>query len=141
MATVQVGFCAAQNGKEQKSVCVATAQVRFRAAQNGKEQKSVRGNSSGALSCGSKWEGTEECVRGDSPGALPCGSKWEGTEECVRGDSPGVLMYRVDQNHICTGFIRYFWPANPEIDVHIRCKYTVLANPAYLRPNMESRKS
>ena len=82
-----------------------------------------------------------ECVCGDSPGGLLCGSKWEGTEECVRGDSPGVLMYRVDQNHICTGFIRYFWPANPEIDVHIRCKYTVLANPAYLRPNMESRKS
>ena len=107
----------------------------------GRKGECVCGDSPGGLLCGSKWEGTEECVRGDSSGALPCGSKWEGTEECVRGDSPGVLMYRVDQNHICTGFIRYFWPANPEIDVHIRCKYTVLANPAYLRPNMESRKS
>ena len=36
---------------------------------------------------------------------------------------------RVGQNHICTVYIRYFWHGNYEKYGHIRCIYTVLANP------------
>jgi len=37
--------------------------------------------------------------------------------------------YRVGQNHIHTVYIRYFWQGNHQIYGHIRCIYTVLANP------------
>jgi len=40
-------------------------------------------------------------------------------------------MYRVGQNHIYTVNIRYFWQGNHQIYGHIRCIYTVLANPIY----------
>ena len=36
---------------------------------------------------------------------------------------------RVGQNHIYTVFIRYFWQGSHQIYGHIRCVYTVLANP------------
>jgi hypothetical protein len=36
---------------------------------------------------------------------------------------------RVGQNHIYTVYIRYFWLGNHQIYGHIRCIYTVLANP------------
>jgi len=36
---------------------------------------------------------------------------------------------RVGQNHICTVYIRYFWQGFYQIYGHIRCIYTVLANP------------
>jgi hypothetical protein len=39
------------------------------------------------------------------------------------------MMSRVGQNHIYTVFIRYFWQGNHQIYGHIRCIYTVLANP------------
>jgi len=45
---------------------------------------------------------------------------------------------RVGQNHIYTVCIRYFWQGNHEIYGHIRCIYTVLANPKHLL--MEGRK-
>ena len=38
-------------------------------------------------------------------------------------------MCRVGQNHIYTVYIRYFWQENHQIYDHIRCIYTVLANP------------
>jgi hypothetical protein len=38
---------------------------------------------------------------------------------------------RVGQNHIYTVYIQYFWQENHEIYGHIRCIYTVLANPGY----------
>jgi len=41
-------------------------------------------------------------------------------------------MCRVGQNHIYTVFIRYFWQGNHQIHGHIRCIYTVLANPIHL---------
>ena len=37
---------------------------------------------------------------------------------------------RVGQNHIYTVYIRYFWQGNHQIYGHIRCIYTVLANPS-----------
>jgi len=40
-------------------------------------------------------------------------------------------MSRVGQNHIYTVYIRYFWQGNHQIYGHIRCIYTVLANPRY----------
>jgi len=39
---------------------------------------------------------------------------------------------RVDQNHIYTEYIRYFWQGIHQIYGHIRCIYTVLANPTFL---------
>jgi len=39
---------------------------------------------------------------------------------------------RVGQNHIYTVHIRYFWQGNHQIYGHIRCIYTVLANPNYI---------
>jgi hypothetical protein len=38
---------------------------------------------------------------------------------------------RVGQNHIYTVYIRYFWQGNYQIYGHIRCMYTVLANPTH----------
>jgi hypothetical protein len=38
-------------------------------------------------------------------------------------------MDRVGQNHVYTVFIRYVWQGNHQIYGHIRCIYTVLANP------------
>jgi hypothetical protein len=43
-----------------------------------------------------------------------------------------MYIYRVGQNHIYTVFIRYFWQGNHQIYGHIRCIYTVLANPIYI---------
>jgi hypothetical protein len=40
---------------------------------------------------------------------------------------------RVGQNHIYTVCIRYFWQGNHQIYGHIRCLYTVLANPNHNR--------
>ena len=40
-------------------------------------------------------------------------------------------MTRVGQNHIYTVYIRYFWQGDRQIYGHIRCIYTVLANPTY----------
>ena len=39
------------------------------------------------------------------------------------------LLPRVGQNHIHTVYARYFWQGNYHIYSHIRCIYTVLANP------------
>ena len=41
-------------------------------------------------------------------------------------------MRRVGQNHIYTVYIRCFWQGNHQIYGHIRCIYTVLANPRYV---------
>ena len=41
-------------------------------------------------------------------------------------------MCRVGQNHIYTVYIRYVWQGNHQIYGHIRCIYTVLANPKYV---------
>jgi hypothetical protein len=41
-------------------------------------------------------------------------------------------MCRVGQNHIYTVYIRYFWQENHQIYGHIRCIYTVLANPEHV---------
>ena len=45
----------------------------------------------------------------------------------------GFNMCRVGQNHIYTVYIRYFWQGNHQIYGHIRCIYTVLANPKYVQ--------
>ena len=42
---------------------------------------------------------------------------------------------RVGQNHIYTVYMRYFWQGNHQIYGHIRCIYTVLANPTHLALN------
>jgi len=44
---------------------------------------------------------------------------------------PGCVIIRVCQNHIYTVYIRIFWQRNYQIYGHIRCIYTVLANPSY----------
>ena len=41
-------------------------------------------------------------------------------------------MCRVDQNHIYTVYIQYFWQGNHQIYGHIWCIYTVVANPTYV---------
>jgi hypothetical protein len=40
-----------------------------------------------------------------------------------------LQISRVGQNHIYTVYIRYFWQGNHQIYGHLRCIYTVLANP------------
>jgi len=55
---------------------------------------------------------------------------------CVRLNQPAAvhvkhLMSRVGQNHIYTVHIRYTWQGDHQIYGHIRCVYTVLANPTY----------
>jgi hypothetical protein len=42
-----------------------------------------------------------------------------------------IHMVRIGQNHIYTVYIRYFWQGYHQIYGHIRCIYTVLANPTY----------
>jgi hypothetical protein len=39
---------------------------------------------------------------------------------------------RVGQEHIYTVYIRYFWQKHHQIHGHIRCIYTILANPKRL---------
>ena len=41
------------------------------------------------------------------------------------------FIHRVGQDHIYTVHIQYFWQGNCQIYNHIRCIYTVLANPIY----------
>ena len=41
-------------------------------------------------------------------------------------------IFRVGQDHIYTVHIRYFWQGNHQIYGHIRCIYTVLANPKHI---------
>ena len=43
-----------------------------------------------------------------------------------------TVIYRVDQNHIYTIYIRYFWQGNHQIYGHIRCIYTDLVNPSHI---------
>jgi len=50
---------------------------------------------------------------------------------CSRVGNVGINC-RVGQNHIYTVYIRYFWLGNHQIYGHIRCIYTVLANPNQL---------
>jgi hypothetical protein len=40
-----------------------------------------------------------------------------------------IQMSRAGQNHIYTVYMRCFWQGNHQIYAHIRCRYTVLANP------------
>jgi hypothetical protein len=42
---------------------------------------------------------------------------------------PKAKIHRVGQNHIYTVYIWYFWQGIHQIHGHIRCIYTVLANP------------
>jgi len=60
---------------------------------------------------------------------------------CVQSDLSsddvvvGLLAHRicrVGQNHIYTVYIRCFWQRNHQKYGHIRCIYTVLANPTYM---------
>ena len=39
------------------------------------------------------------------------------------------IIPRVGQNHTCTVYVRYFWQGNYQIYGHVRCVYTMLANP------------
>ena len=48
-------------------------------------------------------------------------------------------MHRVGQNHIYTVYTQYFWQGNRQIYGHIRCIYTVLANPRYAFTCLVSR--
>jgi hypothetical protein len=48
------------------------------------------------------------------------------------GQPSGCHTYRVGQNHIYTVYIWYFWQGFYQIYGHIRCIYTVLANPAHV---------
>ena len=41
-------------------------------------------------------------------------------------------IYKVGQNRMYTVYIRDFWQGNNQIYGHIRCIYSVLANPTYL---------
>jgi hypothetical protein len=45
------------------------------------------------------------------------------------GLARAVYIRRVGQNHIYTVYVRYFWQGNHQKYGHIRCIYTVLANP------------
>jgi hypothetical protein len=52
-----------------------------------------------------------------------------------------VVIHRVGQDHIYTVYIRYFWQKNDQIYGHIRCIYTVLANPIntpFVTPNLDT---
>ena len=60
-----------------------------------------------------------------------CNSRWYGgwpAEMTVYA----LHIYKVGQNHIYTVFLRYFWQENHQIYGHIRCIYTVLANPTHI---------
>jgi len=59
--------------------------------------------------------------------------------KCI-GTAFGYIC-RVGQNHIYTVYIRYYWQGNHEIYGHIRCIYTVLANPNHLIAGMVSHDS
>jgi len=51
---------------------------------------------------------------------------------CTKGIGSCQHKIRVGQNHIYTVYIRYFWyfwQGNHQKYGHIRCIYTVLANP------------
>jgi hypothetical protein len=61
---------------------------------------------------------------------VPCTSK--GTCHCRCMSHAHCCMSRVGQNHIYTVYIRYFWQGNHQIYGHIRCIYTVLANPMHV---------
>ena len=45
----------------------------------------------------------------------------------------GVYIYTVLANPIYTVYIRYFWQGIHQIYGHIRCIYTILANPSHIR--------
>jgi len=49
-----------------------------------------------------------------------------------------LCMCRVGQNHIYTVYIRYFWQGFYQIYGHIRCIYTVMANPMYVLSTLQA---
>ena len=64
------------------------------------------------------------------------------TSPLIHYNQSNSLLTRVGQNHICiymyTVYIRSFWQGNHHIyGGHIRCIYTVLANPTYYPKLME----
>ena len=61
-----------------------------------------------------------------------CASAVGQTPKCFHLPLAGIIMCRVGQNHIYTVYIRYIWQGNHQIYGHIRCIYTVLANPNYV---------
>ena len=65
-----------------------------------------------------------------SPLALFAIQKLEVVNWRTRGSALWTVC-RVGQNHICTVYIRCFWQGNHQLYGHIRCFYTVLANPKY----------
>jgi hypothetical protein len=57
-----------------------------------------------------------------------CSLTWLLSQDCCVNNL-ACCLYRVGQNHIHTVYIRCFWQGNHPIYGHIRCIYTVLANP------------
>ena len=55
------------------------------------------------------------------------------TKPSVKHAAARLRMYRVSQNHKYTVYIRYFWQENHQKYGHIRCIYTVLANPTHVK--------
>jgi len=51
------------------------------------------------------------------------------------------VNFRVGQNRIYAGYMRYFWQENHQIYGQIRCIYTVLANPNVLTSSLHSTTS
>ena len=47
-------------------------------------------------------------------------------------------MYRVGQDQVYTVYIRYIWQGNHHTYGHIRCVYTVLASPRYIKQMVHS---
>jgi hypothetical protein len=41
-------------------------------------------------------------------------------------------MHQIGNRHKYTVYVRYFWQGNHQIYGHIRCIYTVLANPIHM---------
>jgi len=67
-----------------------------------------------------------------------CEASWNVLECAFVSDcSTKLHIHRVGQNHIYMVYIRYFWQGNHQIYGHIRCIYTVLANPTHSQCNKE----
>jgi len=60
---------------------------------------------------------------------------WAGN--CTANLQHWQRMCRFGQNHIYTVHIRYFWQGNHQIYGHIRCIYTVLANPTHVHVHQQ----
>jgi len=94
---------------------------------------SSQGSAHLANSTASYWKSSSDEFARSRPSIPACCDSEQEHHVCVLCV---FCICRVGQNHTYTVYIRYFWQGHHQIYGHIRCIYTVLANPMCLSSHM-----